>query len=109
MSDENRPFNLPAHGTRKRYRVHGCKCVACTRGPLGIDLPEKLTWPYRFIARKADEEYIKAWCTEEEIENWKINGLGDYEADNVCVRLGFLPQEVFPGYLEAGLDCEVYP
>jgi hypothetical protein len=27
----------------------------------------------------------------------------------VCIALGLLPHTVFPGYVEAGMDCEVYP
>lgn len=109
QKESTRPYNLPPHGTRKRYRVVGCHCVACTRGPVGVDIPDKLTWPYRFLVRKAGADYIQQWYSPEQIEHWKLNGLGDYEADTVCIKLGLLPHEVFPGYLEAGLDCEVYP
>ena len=102
-----RPFNLPPHGTRKRYRVTGCHCVACTRGPHGIDIPDELTWPYRFLAKAAGT--MVANFPEAKIEHWKMNGLGDYEADEVCISIGLMPHEVFPGYMEAGLDNEFYP
>lgn len=35
--------------------------------------------------------------------------MGDYEADEACIKLDYLPHDVFPGYTEAGLDCEFYP
>lgn len=102
-----RPYNLPPHGTRQRYRSVGCKCVACTRGPHGIDIPDVLTWPYRFLARAAGE--MAANFDPEKVEHWKMNGMGDYEADEACISIGLMPHEVFPGYDVAGLDCEVYP
>lgn len=49
------------------------------------------------------------WYSAEQITEWKTNGLGDFEADEVCIKLGRFPHEVFPGFLEAGLDCGVYP
>lgn len=105
----DRPYGLPAHGTRQRYRSIGCKCVACTRGPHGIDIPEVLTWPYRFLARAAGASVVEAHYPTDKVEHWKMNGLGDYEADEVCISLGYMPHEVFPGFDIAGLDCEVYP
>lgn len=105
----NRPYNLPPHGSRQRYRNTGCRCVACTRGPHGIGIPEQLTWPYRWLKVVAGHEQISAWYTAEQIDNWKLHGLGDYEADEVCIKLGLMPFDVFPGYMEAGLDNEVYP
>jgi len=107
VSNEIREY--PPHGTRSRYRNVGCRCVACTRGPHGIDIPETLTWPYRWLQRKAGEDYVKAWFSEEQIEHWRLNGLGDFEADEVCIKLGLMPYAVFPGYLEAGTDNEYYP
>lgn len=101
--------SYPPHGTRQRYRSVGCKCVACTRGPHGIDIPEKLTWPYRLLIKRVGADRVEGWYTAEQIEHWKLHGLGDYEADAVCIKLGFFPHEVFPGYLEAGVDCDVYP
>jgi hypothetical protein len=106
--DDRGEFNLPPHGSRKRYRVHGCRCVACIKGPHGGDLPEVLTWPYKFLDRKAGTQ-IEAWYEPEVIANWRKNGLTDYEADRVCLAIGLLPFQVFPGYIEAGLDCEMYP
>lgn len=49
------------------------------------------------------------WFSTEEIAAWKANGLGDFEADEACIKMGLMPFDVFPGFLEAGLDCGVYP
>jgi hypothetical protein len=104
-----RPYNLPPHGTRQRYRNIGCRCVGCIRGPHGIDLPEVLTWPYKKMVERFGHDYLNEWFSAEQIEHWKLNGMGDYEADEACVKLGELPHDVFPGFLEAGLDCDIYP
>lgn len=107
--DENaRPFGLPSHGSRRRYRSVGCRCVACTRGPKGNNLPAELRWPYRWLEKKFGAD-IKAWFSADEIQTWKNEGLGDFEADEVCVTMGVMPFDVFPGYLEAGLDSGIYP
>lgn len=106
--EHNRPYNLTPHGSRRRYRVTGCRCVACTRGAKHPNLPEQLTWPYRWLERAAGEQLLQ-WYDEEQIAKWKTEGLGDFEADEICIALGLMPFSVFPGYLEAGLDCGVYP
>lgn len=109
MNEElERPSGMPAHGSRRRYRNLGCRCVACTRGPHGGYLPSDLRWPYRWLDKRFGDQ-IKAWYTEEQIADWKENGIGDFEADEVCIHLGVFPHEVFPGYQEAGIDCGVYP
>lgn len=108
MSTEKRPYNLPAHGTRRRYRNTGCRCVACTRGVRGINMPNELRWPYRWFEKAAGMQ-AEAWFSKEQITAWKANGMGDYEADEACIEIGLMAHDVFPGYLEAGLDCEVYP
>ena len=107
-SESDDRCGLPPHGSRRRYRVIGCRCIGCTRGPHGDDLPDELRWPYRWLD-KALGIQVEAWYSEEQIALWKKYGLGDYEADEVCVRLGTLPHEVFPGYLEAGIDAGMYP
>lgn len=104
-----RPYNLPPHGTRNRYRNVGCRCVGCTRGPHGAGVPEELKWPFRWLDRKAGSERIAAWFTPEQIATWKVEGLGDFEADEAAIVLGYLPNEVWPGYMEAGLDTGIYP
>lgn len=71
-------------------------------------MPEKLTWPFRWLDRAAGDQ-IAEWFEPEQIADWKVNGLDDYEADRVCIALGMMPHSVFPGYDTAGLDCEVYP
>lgn len=71
-------------------------------------MPTELRWPYRWLASALGKQ-IEAWYTPEQIAAWKRDGLGDYEADEVCIRLGTFPHSVFPGYQEAGLDCDVYP
>jgi len=73
-----------------------------------VDIPEKLTWPYRWLHRAAGTQ-VEAWFDAEQIAHWRHNGMGDFEADEVCIKLGLMPFQVFPGYLEAGVDCEVYP
>ena len=100
---------LPPHGTRKRYRTVGCRCVGCTRGPHSGEIPPVLTWPFKFLERYAGAERIAAWYDAEQIGAWRKSGLTDYEADRLAVEFGYLPYEIFPGYLQAGLDCEVYP
>lgn len=107
-SELNRPYNLTPHGSRRRYRVTGCRCVACTKGAKAENLPDKLTWPYRWLDRAAGAQ-IAEWYEPEQIAEWKANGLGDFEADEVCIHLGLMPHDVFPGYLEAGLDSGEYP
>lgn len=104
----NESRRLPPHGSRKRYRNLGCRCVGCTRGPKAEDMPTELRWPYLWLYKCLGDQ-IEAWYPEDQISEWKKNGLGDYEADEVCVALGVLPHEVFPGFTESGLDCEVYP
>lgn len=104
-----RPFNLPPHGSRKRYRGVGCRCVACTRGPKAENLPDELRWPFRWFNNAVGQDRVEAWFTPEQIEEWKANGMGDYEADEACIKLDILPHDVFPGYIEAGLDAGIYP
>lgn len=109
-----RPYNLPPHGTRRRYRNLHCRCVACTRGPhtgksKADSLPSELRWPYRFLERKFTADFIQAWYPAEQIAKWKADGLGDFEADEVCIHLGEFPHNVFPGYETAGLDSGFYP
>lgn len=111
MTTEDLPqrFNdLPPHASRKRYRQIGCRCVACTRGPKSENLPTELRWPYRWLDRVAHEQVVARY-PKELINQWKTEGLDDFEADRVCIALGLLPHTVFPGYVEAGMDCEVYP
>lgn len=108
MNAKQRPYGLTPHGSRRRYRVTGCRCVACTRGASNGEMPEKLTWPFRWLDRAAGEQ-VAEWFEPEQIAEWKEHGLDDYEADRVCITLGLMPHGVFPGYLEAGLDNEVYP
>lgn len=104
----SRPYNLPIHGSRRRYRVIGCRCIACTRGAHSENLPTELRWPYRWLDRAFGTQ-IPAWYSAEQIELWKSEGLSDADADEVCIKLGKFPHEVFPGYMEAGLDYGVYP
>ena len=103
-----RPYGLTPHGSRRRYRVVGCRCVACTRGAQNAELPDSLMWPFRWLDRAAGAQ-IPLHFEEETIDRWKAEGLGDFEADEVCLKLGLMPFDVFPGYLEAGLDCDQYP
>lgn len=104
-----RPYGLPPHGSRRRYRVVGCRCVACTRGPKAENLPSELRWPFRWFDKAVGTDRVEAWFDAEQIATWKAEGMGDYEADEACVKLDYLPHDVFPGYTEAGLDCEYYP
>lgn len=106
--NSDRPYSMPPHGSRKRYRNSGCRCVACTKGPNTPNPPTELRWPYRWLDKFMGTQ-IEAWYSEEQIEQWKRAGLDDFEADEVCVKLGVLPYEVFPGYLDAGLDYGQYP
>ena len=108
MQNDRRPYGLSPHGTRRRYRVTGCRCVACTRGPHTGEIPPVLTWPFRFLDKKAHDQ-LEAWYTQEQIAEWRKNGMEDYEADRIAIAMGYLPHEVWPGYLEAGLDAEMYP
>lgn len=71
-------------------------------------MPTELRWPYRWLDKAAGTR-VPMWFSEQEIADWKENGLGDFEADEACVKMGMLPHEVFPGYMEAGLDSGVYP
>lgn len=86
----------------------GCRCVGCTRGASSGNLPTELRWPYRWLERSFGDQ-LEMWFDAERIAGWKADGLGDFEADEVCIKLGKFPHEVFPGYLEAGLDCGEYP
>lgn len=107
MNETDR-YGMPPHGTRKRYRNIGCRCVGCVRGPHGQDVPDELRWPYRFLVSALGDQ-VEHWYSEAQIQMWKDQGLGDYEADEVCIRLGVFPHSVFPGYMEAGLDAGRYP
>lgn len=82
--------------------------MACTRGASNGTIPDVLTWPFRWLDRAAGAQ-VADWFSEEQIADWKKNGLEDFEADEVCIRLGLMPHDVFPGYLEAGLDQGHYP
>ena len=104
----DRPYGLPAHGTRRRYRNLGCRCVACTSGPHGSEVPTELRWPYRWLDKAAGDR-VPMWFSAAEIATWKEQGLGDYEADEACIKMGLMPHDVFPGYLDAGLDAGHYP
>lgn len=108
MSDSDDRYGMPPHGTRQRYRNVGCRCVACTRGTHGANLPTELRWPYRWLVAALGDQ-VEAWYSEEQIALWKDQGLGDFEADEVCILLGVFPHSVFPGFMEAGLDCDHYP
>lgn len=108
MNPDEERYGLPPHGSRRRYRVTGCRCIACTRGPHGANVPDELRWPFRWLDKTFGEQ-IPAWYSAEQIATWKADGIGDFEADEICIRLGEFPHAVFPGYMEAGLDCGVYP
>jgi hypothetical protein len=82
--------------------------VACTRGPKGVDLPDKLTWSFRWLDKAAHWEVYDTF-PKDQIEKWQTNGMDDFEADAACIAVGMMPHSVFPGYLEAGIDYEVYP
>lgn len=99
---------FPPHGTRQRYRKMNCRCVACTRQGKG-KVPEKLTWPFQHLERAIGLKQIKNWYSIEQIEKWRADGLGDFEADEVAIRFGTLPHFIWKGWLEAGLDSETYP
>lgn len=40
------------------------------------------------------------------IEFYKENGFGDFEADAIAISLGDHPMSIWPGWIEAGLDYE---
>jgi hypothetical protein len=42
-----------------------------------------------------------------ELPEWKLNGIPDLEADKVAVGYGVHPFNVWPGYVEAGIDYEL--
>ena len=68
-----------------------------------------MMWPYKHLERAIGAERLTFWFDSTTIVRWKAEGIGDYEADEVSVRLGRLPHDIFPGWMTAGLDCDVYP
>lgn len=100
--------DLPPHGTRRRYRRFGCRCVACTRQGKGPE-PEALMWPFKHLEREIGMERIRDWYDEDTITRWRSDGLGDFEADEVAIHYGRLAHNVWPGWTTAGLDSDVYP
>lgn len=71
-------------------------------------MPDELRWPYRWLDKAAGAR-VAMWFSDEQIAAWKLEGLGDFEADEACIKMGLMPFDVFPGYLEAGLDSGIYP
>lgn len=101
-------MRLPRHGSRARYRRLNCRCVRCTKQSKD-SAPTALQWPYNHLEKAVGTDLIEAWYDKETISRWKAEGLGDYEADEVAIRLRKMAHMVWPGWTEAGIDCDVYP
>lgn len=61
--------------------------------------------------RRHDHELImdhaaKYLTDPHDLDYYRQHGLTDQESDRLAVSLGDLPYEVWPGWLEAGLDDE---
>jgi hypothetical protein len=70
-----------------------------------------LRWPLRFIVAKHDRDLIqdhvnKRLTDPQPLRYYRRHGLTDQEADWLAVSLGDLPYEIWPGWIEAGLDNE---
>lgn len=99
---------MARHGTANRYRA-GCKCFACTKYRDDIDTTE-LRWPLGQLTKvTAGIDGLRSFFESdvqvlESIDRWKEYGMSDPEADNIAVRLGFLPHQIWGGWFEAALD-----
>jgi hypothetical protein len=58
----------------------------------------------KYIFRTVDESVVREDYGDEQVDNWRDVGIGDFEADNVCTFYHVSPHSVFPGYTNAGLD-----
>lgn len=101
--------DVPRHGTRSRYRRLNCRCVACQRGSHNLSIPSDLRWPFRRLEKIIGRDIVAAWYSQEQISDWRINGLKDEDADRVSISLGKMPHEVWDGWISSGLDFPQYP
>jgi hypothetical protein len=93
---------IPGHGTRSRFaEPWGCRCVSCTtRKP--IDPGTKVRWPLQYLASSIR---LSHWDLPEDlVQEWADHGLSDAEADEIAIMIGSMPNEIWPGYTQAGLD-----
>lgn len=100
---------MPRHGTRTRYRRYTCRCIGCQRGSHDKSIPDDLRWPLRSLEKFFGKDSVAAWFEEDQIADWKENGLTDEDADMAAIKLGGMPNDVWSGYLEAGFDFPQYP
>lgn len=98
-------MDLPSHGTRARYRRIGCRCVSCSKSTSVGTNDGPLRWPVRFLYSIVSREKLEDDYPDE-LPLWKSFGLSDIEADHVAVGYGVHPFNVWPGYVEAGIDYE---
>lgn len=93
------------HGRKARYAA-GCRCTQCMAWAGHRSIPEEVRWPFWFVRKH--RERLEMWFSEDEITEMKERGLDDETADSVAVKLlGLMPYQIWPGWLEAGLDMKV--
>lgn len=96
---------MTPHGKQGRYK-RGCRCTKCTAWAGHRDIPDEVRWPFHFI--RNHRERLELWFSDDEIKEMRTRGLSDQLADNVAVMiLGVLPYDVWPGWLERGLDDDI--
>lgn len=96
------------HGKKPRYTV-GCRCTKCMAWAGHRPVPDgDIRWPFHFIRKHKDR--LSLWYSPDEIADMRARGLDDITADRVAVKLfGTLPYNIWPGWLEAGLDTQEDP
>lgn len=84
--------------------------MACVRRA-GAQDPStyQLRWPLRVLEIEIGLERLLLWVTQDQVRRWRERGLSDAEADAIAVTLGFMPHNIWSGYMEAGLDYVEVP
>lgn len=93
---------MKPHGRKPRYQA-GCRCTKCTAWAGHREIPDEVRWPWYFV--REHRERLALWFTDDELDEMKSRGLDDATADTVAVKLlGKMPYQIWPGWLERGLD-----
>ena len=100
------------HGTRQRARKRPAGGQPCSgnycrrfRSNTPIGTSETELWPISRLTNIIGEEVVVDALGEERYAHYCETGLDDYEADFFAVKLARItPIEVWPGWIEAGLD-----
>lgn len=91
-----------------------CRCCACLNRKVAAPDYE-VRWPLASLERFVGSDRMALWfdgttsafgdlLDDTTLYVWKYDGLSDTEADRIAIAIGAMPDEIWQGYTEAGLD-----